>query len=245
MRRLVRWGLRHGVPRAVMARRARAGDLGARIMFDTAVRAEPFAYYEQLRARGRLMDAGVARCTVDHDLCSAVLRSPDFGSPSRHRVAAAAGPVGAPGGRPATLSAAEPPSMLVAEPPSTPATAGSSRAPSRPGRRRAALPHRGDRRGASRRDGRARARRVDLVRDYAPCCRSPSSPRCWGRRGPCASSSCGGAPTHPVDRLRDTGTATSAAASAPSTRCTRGCSSTSRSAPRPRRQHPVRARGRP
>ena len=30
LRRLVRWGLRHGVPRAVMARRAKAGDLGAR-----------------------------------------------------------------------------------------------------------------------------------------------------------------------------------------------------------------------
>jgi hypothetical protein len=35
VRRLVRWGLRHGVPRVAMARRARAGDLGARIMFDT------------------------------------------------------------------------------------------------------------------------------------------------------------------------------------------------------------------
>jgi hypothetical protein len=80
VRRLVRWGFRHGMPRAVMARRARAGDLGARIMFDAAVRADPFPYYEQLRARGRLVDAGVARCTVDHDLCRAVLRSPDFGS---------------------------------------------------------------------------------------------------------------------------------------------------------------------
>ena len=118
VRRLVRWGLRHGVPRAVMARRARAGDLGARIMFDTAVRAEPFPFYEQLRARGRLVDAGVTRCSVDHGLCSAVLRSPDFGSPVptegllplpvrlARRVA----------GR-GSLSAAEPPSMLVADPP--------------------------------------------------------------------------------------------------------------------------------
>src|SRR4051794_41943075 len=80
VRRLVRWGLRHGVPRVVMARRARAGDLGARIMFDAGVRAEPFPYYEQLRARGRLVDAGVARCSVDYGLCSAVLRNPDFGS---------------------------------------------------------------------------------------------------------------------------------------------------------------------
>ena len=75
VRRQVRWGLRHGIPRAVMARRARAGDLGARILIDPAVRADPFPHYEQLRARGKLVDAGVARCTVDHDLCSAVLRS--------------------------------------------------------------------------------------------------------------------------------------------------------------------------
>ena len=118
MRRLVRWGLRHGVPRAVMARRARAGDLGARIMFDTAVRAEPFPFYEQLRARGRLVDAGVTRCSVDHGLCSAVLRSPDFGSP-----VPAEGMLPLPvrlarrvAGR-GSLSAAEPPSMLVADPP--------------------------------------------------------------------------------------------------------------------------------
>jgi cytochrome P450 len=118
VRRLVRWGLRHGVPRVVMARRARAGDLGARIMFDTGVRAEPFPYYEQLRARGRLVEAGVARCSVDYGLCSAVLRSPDFGSavpvagrlplPVRLAVRVA--------GRP-SLSAAEAPSMLVADPP--------------------------------------------------------------------------------------------------------------------------------
>jgi hypothetical protein len=65
------------------------------------------AYYEQLRARGRLVDAGVARCTVDHDLCSAVLRSPDFGSavpaaaslPPPVRLAAGS-PVGPPSPRP-------------------------------------------------------------------------------------------------------------------------------------------------
>jgi cytochrome P450 len=101
-----------------MSRRARAGDLGARILFDPAVRAEPFGYYEQLRARGRLVDAGPARCTVDHDLCSAMLRSPDFGGaipapdalPLPGRLAARVA------GRP-SLSAAEQPSMLLADPP--------------------------------------------------------------------------------------------------------------------------------
>ena len=118
VRRQVRWGLRHGIPRAVMARRARAGDLGARILFDHTMRVDPFPHYEQLRARGKLVDAGVARCTVDHDLCSAVLRSPDFGSPVP--VAASLPPpvrlAARVAGRP-TLSAAEPPSMLVADPP--------------------------------------------------------------------------------------------------------------------------------
>jgi cytochrome P450 len=104
--------------RAIMARRARAGDLGTRVLFDPALRAEPFPAYEELRARGPLVDAGVARCTVDHALSSAVLRSPDFGS-----AAPAAGALPPPlrlaarvAGRP-SLSAAEPPSMLVADPP--------------------------------------------------------------------------------------------------------------------------------
>ena len=117
-RRVVRWGLRHGVPRMVMGRRARAGDLGAQIMFDGAMRAEPFPYYEQVRARGRLVNAGVARCSVDHGLCSAVLRSPDFGSavPGEDAMPLPVRLAQRVAGRP-SLSAAEPPSMLVADPP--------------------------------------------------------------------------------------------------------------------------------
>ena len=118
VRRLVRWGLRHGVPRVVLSRRSRTGDLGARVLFDRAVRADPFGHYEQLRARGRLVDAGVARCTVDHELCSAVLRSADFGSavPAPGSLPFPVRLVARVAGRP-SLSAAEPPSMLVVDPP--------------------------------------------------------------------------------------------------------------------------------
>ena len=79
-RQVLRWGLRHGVMRAMLLRRARSGDVGARLMIDPALRDDPYPSYEQLRARGRLVATGLAPTSVDHALCTAVLRSPDFGS---------------------------------------------------------------------------------------------------------------------------------------------------------------------
>ena len=117
-RQLLRWGLRHGVMRAFLLRGARRGDLGARLMVDPALRDDPYASYEELRARGRLVPTGVAPTTADHAVCTAVLRSPDFGSgaPARDDLSP---PVrwamrlseGGP------LNAADPPSMLAVDPP--------------------------------------------------------------------------------------------------------------------------------
>ena len=87
-------------------------------MIDPALRDDPYPSYEQLRARGRMVVTGLAPTTVDHAVCTAVLRSPDFGSGVRSpsdlsppvRLAmrlAAGGP----------LDAAEPPSMLAVDPP--------------------------------------------------------------------------------------------------------------------------------
>ena len=76
----VRWGLRHGILRRFLVHRARSGDVGARIMIDPELRDDPYPYYEQLRARGRLVVTGLAPTTVDHGVCTAVLRSPDFGT---------------------------------------------------------------------------------------------------------------------------------------------------------------------
>jgi cytochrome P450 len=104
--------------RGFLLRRARTGDVGARLMLDPKLRDDPYPSYERLRAQGRIVDTGLAPTTVDHAVCTAVLRSPDFGSGVRSpsnlsppvRLAmrlAAGGP----------LDAAEPPSMLAADPP--------------------------------------------------------------------------------------------------------------------------------
>jgi cytochrome P450 len=118
VRQVVRWGLRHGLLRQVVVRRARAGDLGCRIMMDPAVRDDPYPAYEELRAGGRLVETGLAPMTVEHELCTTVLRSPDFGTAGREpqripapvRLAMRAG-VGGP------LRPDEPPSMLAVDPP--------------------------------------------------------------------------------------------------------------------------------
>jgi cytochrome P450 len=114
----VRWALRHGLMRRVVVHRARSGDIGARLMVDPVLREDPYPYYEALRAQGRLVVTGLAPTTVDHALCTAVLRSPDFGTgvrapselPAPVRLAmrlSAGGP----------LSPGEPPSILAVDPP--------------------------------------------------------------------------------------------------------------------------------
>ncbi|GEL18886.1 cytochrome P450 [Pseudonocardia asaccharolytica] len=118
VRRAVRWGLRHGMIRRAIGKRAAAGDLGARLMVDPAVVAEPFAHYDELRTRGRLVDTGFGRISAHHDVVTAVLRSTDFGVgmripdnlPALLQLAVKAG------GR-WSLGPVEPPSMLAVDPP--------------------------------------------------------------------------------------------------------------------------------
>ena len=117
-RQAVRWGLRHGLMRAVVQRRARTGDVGARLMTDPRLRDDPYPAYEELRAQGRLVTSGHMPISVDHEVCTTVLRSPDFSStfrlgddaPPLLRAAARLG-----GGGP--LDPGTPPSMLAADPP--------------------------------------------------------------------------------------------------------------------------------
>ncbi|AEA24257.1 cytochrome P450 [Pseudonocardia benzenivorans] len=117
-RRVIRWGLRHGVVRRAVGKRARAGELGARLMLDPEVLAEPYPFYEELRARGRFVDTGLALTSAHHDVATEVLRSKDFGVgmrmpenlPGPVRLAVRAG------GRWA-LGPVQPPSMLAADPP--------------------------------------------------------------------------------------------------------------------------------
>ncbi|MGH4026259.1 MAG: cytochrome P450 [Pseudonocardiaceae bacterium] len=94
----------------------RTGDLGARLMMDPAIREDPYPFYDRLRAQGRVVTSGVSLISAHHEVCSTVLRSPDFGQMRMDRIP---GPIGLAvrlGGRQA-LGPAEPPSMLVTDPP--------------------------------------------------------------------------------------------------------------------------------
>ncbi|MGI5132783.1 cytochrome P450 [Pseudonocardia sp. CA-107938] len=118
LRRRVRWGLRHGLIKVAMNRGVKAGDLGARLMMERALIEDPYEAFETLRAKGRLVPNGIVVLAHDHDLCTAVLRSPDFGvvggpsgpTPRALRVLdrfAGPGPIGP----------IEPPSMLAVDAP--------------------------------------------------------------------------------------------------------------------------------
>ncbi|MFC4950923.1 cytochrome P450 [Pseudonocardia sp. GCM10023141] len=117
-RQTVRWGLRHLIARRMIRRAARAGSTDALLMNETALTANPFPYYESLRRQGRLVDSGLTLAATAHDLCTAVLRSQDFGvvGGPNERVPAPVRWVVAFGGR-GPIGTIEPPSMLAANPP--------------------------------------------------------------------------------------------------------------------------------
>jgi cytochrome P450 len=116
LRRGIRWVVRHGLIRRTVQRQMRAGDLGSRLMIDPTIREDPFPYYDELRARGHVVTSGLALMSAHHDVCLAVLRSPDFGQirvdliPGILRLGMKLG------GR-TVLGPIEPPSMLVTDPP--------------------------------------------------------------------------------------------------------------------------------
>ncbi|MGH3901570.1 MAG: cytochrome P450 [Pseudonocardiaceae bacterium] len=116
LRRRIRWGVRHGLVRRTVRRQMRAGDLGSRLMLDPAIREDPFPYYDQLRTQDRIVSSRLALITAHHDICRAVLRSPDFGQMRLDRLPGPLRLAMRIGGRP-VLGPVEPPSMLAADPP--------------------------------------------------------------------------------------------------------------------------------
>jgi cytochrome P450 len=115
---VTRWVPRHGLPRLLLARAARAGDLRAQMMKDPAVCAEPFAMYEQLRRRGRLVPGSFMNSTVDYEVADAVLRSDAFGSPVvPERLPPPLRWVGRLFPDELAVGPVDPPSMLVVDPP--------------------------------------------------------------------------------------------------------------------------------
>jgi cytochrome P450 len=118
VRGVVRWACWHGVSRLALTRALRQGDLQARAILDPASRADPYPLYEELRSRGRVVKGRIARLTVDHAVCTEVLRSDGFRAGADDELL--------PGlfGRVArwarderALGPIDPPSMLVVEPP--------------------------------------------------------------------------------------------------------------------------------
>jgi cytochrome P450 len=73
------WLAVHGVVRAISAAFARKGDPQGRLLIDPAVRADPVAFIEELRALGRpVVKCRAMYMTVDHKVAYEVLRSDDF-----------------------------------------------------------------------------------------------------------------------------------------------------------------------
>lgn len=116
LRRRIRWMVRHGLVRRSVQRQMRTGDPVSRLMIDPAVRENPYPYYDELRARSRILTSELALISAHHDVCLAVLRSTDFGQAPRGLLPGLLR-LGVKIGGPSAPGPIEPPSMLVADPP--------------------------------------------------------------------------------------------------------------------------------
>lgn len=111
------WLAMHGVVRSVARLSARRGDPQARFAADPTVRADPIAFFEELRAQVPLVRSRVSYLTVDHGVAFDLLRSDDF------RVISLGGALPSPlrrlerRTRPDMLHPLLPPSLLAVEPP--------------------------------------------------------------------------------------------------------------------------------
>ncbi|WP_166583803.1 MULTISPECIES: cytochrome P450 [unclassified Mycolicibacterium] len=78
MRQRLNWFALHAVIRQLAGYGARHGDLQGRIIADPSVRADPGAFADELRSRGRMYRGRAAWITADHALVHQILRSEDF-----------------------------------------------------------------------------------------------------------------------------------------------------------------------
>jgi cytochrome P450 len=72
------WLALHGFIRGVASLGARRGDVQARLISDPTVKADPVAFYEEVRARGPLVRSRIGYVTADHAIGHELLRSDDF-----------------------------------------------------------------------------------------------------------------------------------------------------------------------
>lgn len=78
MKERLHWFAMHGFIRGVAVFGARRGDVQARLIADPTVAADPVRFYDEVRARGKLVKGRVAYLTADHGLAHELLRSDDF-----------------------------------------------------------------------------------------------------------------------------------------------------------------------
>ena len=78
VRQRIQWLAVHGVIRGISKLFARQGDPQGRLLIDPAVRADPVAFTEELRARGPIVKCRAIYMTVDHKIANDLLRSDDF-----------------------------------------------------------------------------------------------------------------------------------------------------------------------
>lgn len=116
---VVRWGLGHGLPRTVIGRASRRGDVQGRLIQTAATPGDDpalLALLEEIRGQGPLVRGGFSHITVSHAVVKEVLSSNDFSAglplPSK-------GVFGVLGdwSESEYFNPVRPPSLLVTEPP--------------------------------------------------------------------------------------------------------------------------------
>lgn len=77
---VARWGVGHALPRAVIGRAARRGDLQGRLIEAAARRstADLVPLFDEARATGPVVRGAFSYLTCDHDLVKEILTHPDF-----------------------------------------------------------------------------------------------------------------------------------------------------------------------
>ena len=78
LKQRLHWLALHGFVRGVASIGARRGDVQARLIADPSVKADPVPFYEEVRARGPLVQSRIGYITADHAIGHELLRSDDF-----------------------------------------------------------------------------------------------------------------------------------------------------------------------
>lgn len=117
LKQRLHWLALHGFIRGASSLGVRRGDLQARLIADPTVKADPVPFYEEVRARGPLVQSRIGYITADHAIGHELLRSDDF------RVLSIGSNLPAPlrwleqRARDDLLHPLRPPSLLAVEPP--------------------------------------------------------------------------------------------------------------------------------